>query len=255
MARADDAETSGHSAAAVDAGSRGNALPGRAQWIPLQAPAVYARGRTGGHLGALASRRAGSSPPSPRAANDLAKVAAEGDVLAIRRLLEIVAPHVAQVVRIVVGAGHPDLDDAAQLSLMAFIQALPTFRGECSPEQFAAHIAGRKAVAMRCRSRAREDSEDRAVDVEAIAGQCGEVEANRRRDSVRSLLDGLPEEQAEVLVLRVMLGWALREIAETTGTPLNTVRSRIRLAKEAVRRRLADDPALADALDLRAGDL
>jgi RNA polymerase sigma-70 factor (ECF subfamily) len=74
--------------------------------------------------------------------------------------------------------------------------------------------------------------------------------ASRRREAIRELVDRLPEEQGEVLVLRIMLGWALKEIADTTGAPLNTVRSRLRLAKEAVRKRIADDPVLAEGLDL-----
>ena len=51
-----------------------------------------------------------------------------------------------------------------------------------------------------------------------------------------------------------MLGWSLKEIAAATDTPLNTVRSRMRLAKEALRKRVATDPALAAALDRDAGE-
>ena len=63
---------------------------------------------------------------------------------------------------------------------------------------------------------------------------------------VRALLDDLPEEQSEALALRFMLGWSLLEIAEASGAPVNTVRSRLRLAKEALRRRVEADPALAE---------
>jgi len=64
----------------------------------------------------------------------------------------------------------------------------------------------------------------------------------------------LPEAQAEALALRVALGWSLKEIADATSTPLNTVRSRLRLAKEALRRRIGDDPGLADQLDVGEAD-
>jgi DNA-directed RNA polymerase specialized sigma24 family protein len=70
---------------------------------------------------------------------------------------------------------------------------------------------------------------------------------------VRALLDDLPEEQAEALALRFMLGWSLIEISEASGAPVNTVRSRLRLAKEALRRRVEADAALADEFD-RRGD-
>jgi len=194
-----------------------------------------------------------SIPPGPTsrsAAIELARRAAAGDVRATRRLLEIVAPRVARTVRAVMGARHSDVEDAAQLSLIGFVQALPSFRGECDPSQFAARIAVRTAGAVRRRSRSRQSAVDAAADVDAIEAPPEEIESARRKEFIRGLLDGLPEEQAEVLVLRIMLGWALKEIAATSGAPLNTVRSRLRLAKEALRRRIADDPKLADALDL-----
>jgi RNA polymerase sigma-70 factor (ECF subfamily) len=64
------------------------------------------------------------------------------------------------------------------------------------------------------------------------------------------LLGKLPEEQAEALAMRVALGWSLQEIADATETPANTVRSRLRLAKEAMRKRIANNPVLADELEV-----
>ena len=61
---------------------------------------------------------------------------------------------------------------------------------------------------------------------------------------VMSLLGVLPTAQAEALLLRFVLGHSLQEIAEISGAPLNTVRSRIRLAREALQRRLAHDDRL-----------
>ena len=64
---------------------------------------------------------------------------------------------------------------------------------------------------------------------------------------MQSLLEEIPQEQAEALAMRTMLGWSLEEIVEASGAPLNTVRSRLR-AKEALRRKIEADPALADEL-------
>ncbi len=147
------------------------------------------------------------------------------------------------------GTQHPDADDAAQLTLIGFIQALPSFRGECDPAQFAARIAVRTAGAVRRRARARSVGQDDSVDLEGVEAPPDEMAAGRRRSLIRSLLDDLPEEQAEALALRIMLGWSLKEIAASTGAPLNTVRSRLRLAKEGLRRRIADDSVLAEALE------
>ena len=48
----------------------------------------------------------------------------------------------------------------------------------------------------------------------------------------------LPEEQREVVVMRVWGGLALEEIAATSGAPLNTVASRYRYALERLREKL-----------------
>jgi RNA polymerase sigma-70 factor (ECF subfamily) len=87
------------------------------------------------------------------------------------------------------------------------------------------------------------------VDLSAIEASAPEAGGERRRAVLRRLLDDLADEQAEALALRVVLGWSLDEIAAATGAPVNTVRSRLRLAKEALRRRIADTPGLADELD------
>jgi len=195
------------------------------------------------------------APPTPRSeALLLAKAAAGGDVRATKRLLELVAPRVVRAARAVMGPGHPDLQDATQLALIGFIQALPTFRGECDPAQFAARIAVRCAGAVRRRARTHSMACDGAVDLDTIEGAGSDLAAARRRAIVRMLLDELPEAQAEALALRVALGWSLKEIADATSTPLNTVRSRLRLAKEALRRRIGDDPTLADELETREAD-
>jgi RNA polymerase sigma factor (sigma-70 family) len=197
-----------------------------------------------------ASERVAAADATARgAALALARLAGAGDARATRRLLEQVAPRVVGAARAVMGRGHPDLEDAVQLALIGFVQALASFRGECDPAQFAARIAVRTAGATRRRARARSGQQDPSVDLSAIEASTPEAGGERRRAVLRRLLDDLADEQAEALALRVVLGWSLDEIAAATGAPLNTVRSRLRLGKEALRRRIADTPGLADELD------
>ena len=180
---------------------------------------------------------------------ELARIAAAGDVVATRRLLDLVAPRVVRVVRAVMGAAHPDVDDAAQLALIGFIQALPSFRGECDPTNFAARIAMRTAASARRRANARGSHRDDSADLDAVEALHDELLASERRSLIRTLLDQLPEEQAEALGLRTILGWSLKEIATTTGAPLNTVRSRLRAAKETLRQRIAENRVVAEVVD------
>jgi RNA polymerase sigma factor (sigma-70 family) len=209
----------------------------------------------GNPLVALEPPKLAADQPMPRdAALELARAASAGDVRATRQLLEMVAPRVVRAVRAVMGPAHPDLEDATQLALIGFIQALPSFRGDCQPVQFAARIAVRAGGTARRRAALRGSRHDPSADLDLIQAPAGELDAARRRDAVRRLLDDLPEEQAEALALRMILGWSLKEIAAATETPLNTVRSRLRLAKEGLRRRVAEDPALAEALDEATGE-
>ena len=78
------------------------------------------------------------------------------------------------------------------------------------------------------------------------ASPCEATIAERRRELLRTLLREMPETQAETLMLRLALGHSVEEIASITNAPLNTVRSRLRLAKEALRSRVGNDPRWAE---------
>lgn len=184
----------------------------------------------------------------------LAKAAVGGDMEATGRLLKAVAPAMMRAARALMGASHPDVDDVVQQSLIGLVQAMPAFRGDCSPTHYATRIVARIAVAARHRAKRRGDRNDESVELTAIPGMSApladHVAAERRRSAVRGLLERLPEEQAETLALRVALGFSLSEVAAATSVPLNTVRSRIRLAKEALRKRIEADPLLLQLLEV-----
>jgi RNA polymerase sigma factor (sigma-70 family) len=183
----------------------------------------------------------------------LAREAAAGNGVATGRLLRMLTPRLGSVVRAIMGAGHPDRDDALQLTLIGFVQALAAFRGECDPAGYAATIAVRTALAARKRARLR-DSREEPMHTEALdpasPGQL--AEAHRRQEILRDLLAAIPTEQGETLAMRVVLGWSLEEIAAHSRAPVNTVRSRLRLAKEALRRRIEADAGLLEALEVES---
>jgi RNA polymerase sigma factor (sigma-70 family) len=189
-------------------------------------------------------------PSNEERARDLATRAASGDLAATQEFLAYVWPTLTRVAAGVLGARHADLDDAVQQSMIALVRALPAFRGECHPAGYASRITLR--VALRVRRNVKRDTNRR----EAL-GQLDESDelgpapsddalASRRRELLRELLEDLPEEQAEALTLRVVMGWSLEEVARASGAPVNTVRSRVRLAKEALRSRIEAQPALAE---------
>jgi len=194
------------------------------------------------------------SPPSSLA--NLAKEAAAGDSAATGKLLRAVAPRLVAIVRAVLGASHPDVDDAAQHALIGFVQALPAYRGDCDPVGYGRIIAVRAAIAIRKRARTRQQRVEDDAETDALPEQrvsMTEVsDGMRRKEALRTLLDELPPEQAETIALRIVLGCSLEEVATQTGAPLNTVRTRVRLAKERLKKRIESDPALASLLEVDA---
>jgi len=181
----------------------------------------------------------------------LARAAAAGDERATQQLLESLTTRVERVVHVIMGIGHADADDVTQLALIAFTQALPAFRGECEPTHYASRIAVRTALNARRRSRAMRARYDDLADADIADTMTthDSALAERRKRLVRDLLGVLPPEQAEALALRIALGWSLEEIAAASATPLNTIRSRLRLAKEALRRKVESDPVLREKVE------
>jgi RNA polymerase sigma factor (sigma-70 family) len=193
------------------------------------------------------------APPRLDPLADLAARAAHGDETAMGDLLRSIAPSLLAAVRAVAGRNAPDVEDIAQEALVALVQALPAFRSECSVTHYASRIAVRTAMAARKRRVARENHAD-ALGEETVADEMyaaspgDEAWASRRRAALRTVMGELPEIQAETFALRIALGYSMQEVADATGAPVNTVRSRLRLAKEALRRRIEEDPALIEVL-------
>lgn len=191
----------------------------------------------------------GQTAEDPLAA--LVEEAIAGNPDALRGLLRALAPEVARVARAILGPTSHSLDDAVQDALLALVHALPSFRRDCSARRFANRIAARTALLTRRRARASAQRDSLASETyrQPEPSQEQQAMAERRRALVRRLLDELPERQAEVLSLRIVLGYSLEETAATVQAPVNTVRSRVRLAKEALRQRIAEDPTLAELLE------
>ncbi|HXK16791.1 MAG TPA: RNA polymerase sigma factor [Polyangiaceae bacterium] len=212
-------------------------------------------GEERGRLLRLVRGAAAPDAARPDALAGLARSAARGDRAAIRTFLVTVGPHLLRVVRRVLGAGHPDVDDVAQESAFAVMDALPEHRGECTVLSFACRVAALTAMQVRRReaTQKRKALRDDGFELEDLvaASQSPDDELSARSSAaaVRRLLDTLPLEQAEVLALHYVLGFMVPEVAEASGVPFETVRSRLRLAKQALRARVLADPRLASAVE------
>jgi RNA polymerase sigma factor (sigma-70 family) len=177
--------------------------------------------------------------------------AQQGELEARNQVVAELAPGVLRALTALLGRTHPDLEDLAQDVLIAVIAALPDFRGESTLLHFAVRIAARKSVLVRRRSRSVLGwlegfwrGEHPLRQPHATAHE--ELRADRQRALLRLLLSELPDAQAEALLLRVVCGHSIEEISSITQTPFNTVRSRLRLAKEALRQRIEAEPSWAE---------
>ena len=190
----------------------------------------------------------------PQVADDLAALVhrcRRGEADATRTLLTTLGPSMLQMVRRVLGVNDSDVEDVFQEALMGVVKALPGFRGECSTRHFGCRIA--TLTALKARQRRRGGNErSRPVDDEEPWEGVDEHDfalASCRRQILRRLLDELPGAQSEALVLHYIAGLTVDEIARAVRAAAETVRSRLRLAKAALRERAAADPSMLDLLE------
>jgi RNA polymerase sigma-70 factor (ECF subfamily) len=85
-------------------------------------------------------------------------------------------------------------------------------------------------------------SDDASPRSERVAGESASPDraayAATLRPKLEAALAALPDEQREVFVLREYAGIPFKEIADVTGVPENTVKSRMRYALESLRKQL-----------------
>jgi RNA polymerase sigma-70 factor (ECF subfamily) len=192
--------------------------------------------------GSAAVRRKGLDQPAdfPRMAL-LVRAAREGDAAAVDAIVAVLTPVVLHVNRALWGMRRRDVDAMTRDTLVSIITALPSWRGECTLLHFATRIAARRAAAAPPEARG---PLERLVDLvfrRSAIPPWNEKLADRRRSLLRSFFADLPEPQGETVVLRLALGYSLREIAYISTTSVPAVRNRLRLAKEALRARIESD--------------
>ncbi len=199
--------------------------------------------------GARIEAPANESDPLP----SLVTGAVSGDAKATRALLVAMGGQVRGACRAVLGSGHPDLEDTIQECFVGLIRALPAYRFEGAFPHYALRIAVRTALGARRRAQAlRKREEPEATPGDEAPAPIGtpseQVLTAERRELLRTLLDELPEVQAQSLIMRVLFDLSIEEIATAWGVSVNTVKTRLRLAKDALRRRIAADSKLSIAL-------
>jgi RNA polymerase sigma factor (sigma-70 family) len=203
------------------------------------------------------SRASEPAPPGGGRRDELAGLVAaiqRGDADALRTFLSAIVPQLLRVVRSVLGPEHPDLEDVAYEAAYAVVDGLPSFRGEGTVLHYACRVTVLSAMNVRRRDAAQKRALVRTPteldDVELDAPNPEEsAQTSSLAPIVRELLATLPDALAEALALHVVLGYTVVEIAQSASLPVETVRSRLRLAKQALRKRVLNNPKLREAVE------
>ena len=187
----------------------------------------------------------------------LAAAVQRGDAQALSTFLSAIVPQLLRVVRSVLGPEHADLEDVAYEAAYAVVEGLPRFRGEGTVLHFACRVTVLSAMNVRRRDAAQKRALLRApTDLDQLELDAPNPEESAQTASlapiVRELLATLPDTLAEALALHVVLGYTVAEIAQAASLPVETVRSRLRLAKQALRKRVMNSPKLREAVDVSA---
>jgi RNA polymerase sigma factor (sigma-70 family) len=184
----------------------------------------------------------------------VARLAGQQNRYAMRQLVEATAPAMLRTIRKVMGHMTAEVEDVLQDAVEGLLQALTSFKGECTVLHFACRVAVLSALAFRRKSRFRAQFVDGQDDGDGSPcpspSPAEDVCAKRRRQLLGSLLDELPPSQAEVLVLHCALGFTVAEVAASLDCPVETVRSRLRLAKQGLRERIGRNRAFAEILEV-----
>lgn len=138
-----------------------------------------------------------------------------------------------------------DADDVVQEAFLRALKYFGGFRGEGASQSRAWLLAIVRNMAYTWRRRLHTGSSttefDETVHSEAIADEHPGSALSRRdlRETLAEVLDRLPPEFREVIVLRELEGLSYKEISEVADVPVGTVMSRLSRARKRLQEALS----------------
>lgn len=168
--------------------------------------------------------------------SELVRRALAGDAQARHQIVEQLSRRVRAIALSILG-NTVDADDATQAIFLELFQSLPNFKGE-NLVPWTDSIAVRTAV-RHARSRRVRSARNASVDPEELSSaEAGAPAEHGVPRAVIEYLGELPETRRVALVLRHVMGYSVEEIADLTGVSPNTVKDRVRHAREQIRKTL-----------------
>ncbi|MEV0724548.1 RNA polymerase sigma factor [Micromonospora purpureochromogenes] len=172
--------------------------------------------------------------------DDLARAAARGEPGAVDALLAAVRPEMLRLCARLL-PHREDAEEACQDALLALARGIDRFEGRSSFHTWLYRLTANRARSTYRALRRRWVLEAGGVPLPDRADpRRTSVVAGTRLDLLDAL-DAIRPDLAEVVTLRDVLGLSYHEIAALLDAPEGTVKSRLHLARQLVRQRLADD--------------
>lgn len=174
-----------------------------------------------------------------RFADLMERVAARQDKAAFSQLFAYYGPRVKSYL-LRLGADDGQAEELAQEVMVTVWRKAHLFdRRQASVSTWLFRIArNRRIDAIRRTRKPQLDPNDPLLLPAAAADATEAIEQQDRERVIRDAMQDLPEEQKALLRQAFYDGLSHREIAEQSGTPLGTVKSRMRLAFQKLRGRL-----------------
>lgn len=162
---------------------------------------------------------------------DLALKAGRGDRAA---LTEFIKSTQDDVWRLLAHLGGADIaDDLTQETYLRVISALPRFAARSSARTWLLSLARRVWVDNIRHDMARpRKSATECEDAAALAPAPENASTWSEWIDARSLIDALPEDRREALILTQVLGYTYEEAAKIAGVRVGTIRSRVARARK-----------------------
>ena len=191
------------------------------------------------------------SNPLPRGADAdrhadwLEAVARDRDQTAFAALFDHFGPRIkAYLLRL--GADEAMAEEVAQDVMVTLWRKADLFdRSKSSAATWLFRIArNRRIDVLRRRRAVNVDTETLVIEDETLPDPNETLDEERRQGRIREALAQLPLEQLQLVELAFFTELSHSQIAEETGLPLGTVKSRIRLAFGRLRRILDEDDAV-----------
>jgi len=186
-----------------------------------------------------------------RAEVELARASSRRDTDAQRELVGRLLDRVSLTVNYL-AYGHRDVDDMIQLSLIEVLKSAGSFRGESTLESWAVRITVRTAARVLKQRRFRDNIVIlRRRQAPSRMNPEDELRRGQLRRRMALLLQKLSIDRRAAVVLKLVHGYSIREIAGMTSSPVNTVRDRLRKGRKQLRKYILNDPVLRDWADER----